>query len=159
MIGNQAAFPAPEAVSAFQRDTETVGLVCDEHGWYITHEWATKFQAHLDALQPFASEGFVAAQYSIAVIYMLGYIYASESEFTSHQETDAEKIHFWLEKAAASGHLGAIDNLLAIGTSAEAMRLRNLVRDSLDFEAAPAPLKGSEINMRKLFQRAYGTDS
>lgn len=157
MIGNQADFHSPEAVAAFQRDRDEVGLICDEHGWYITPEVAGRFQTHLKELLPLASAGIVSAQYAVASMYMLGYIYSSEADAISHHEVDSRNAFHWLEKAASAGHLGAIDNLLAVGTGETATRLRDIYREhATQFEQAPAPSEGWERNMKKLYELAYG---
>lgn len=159
MMENPFIFPIPEAVATFERDREAVGLIGDEHGWYISPQTASRFQAHLRELLPLASSGVVTAQYAVAVMYLFGYLYASETEAIARHGADSANAMHWLEKAACAGHPGAIDNLLTIGNGKEAARLLGIYRQNASlFEKALAPSKGWQRNMRTLHQLAYGAN-
>ena len=67
---NQNDRQAPEVVFAFQKDVDELGIVNDQKGWYVTDQWANKFQDHLKALLLLAESGDISAQYSVAAIYV-----------------------------------------------------------------------------------------
>lgn len=154
---NQDDYLAPDAVIAFRNDVDKLGVVNDQAGWYVTESWVEIFKTHLKALLPLAKGGDISAQYSVAVIYMCGYLHKSEEEMAANYESDQEQLSNWLEKAARGGHWGAIDNLLVLGVGDETDRLRRLYREnSALFEREPAPSAGWERDMKKLHELAYG---
>lgn len=114
-----------DAVAAFRCDADSLGVVNDLDNWYVTEDWAGKFQEHRRQLLPLAENGNVLAQYSMAAIHMIGYCYSSESAFAakwlSVEVVEATK---WLLLAARQGHMCAVDNLGSIGVGIEADLVR-----------------------------------
>lgn len=43
-------FEIPDEVHRFQDDCDKLGMLCDMDNWYITDEWAKRFQTHLECL-------------------------------------------------------------------------------------------------------------
>ncbi len=154
---NQNDRQAPEVVFAFQKDVDELGIVDDQKGWYVTDQWANEFQDHLKALLPLAESGDISAQYSVAAIYICGYLYRSEEEMAENHESDQRELTMWLEKAARGGHWGAIDNLLVLGVGEETERLRKLYKENIElFEKAPPPSPDWEKSIKTLYEIAYG---
>lgn len=149
--------PPPE-VTAFESDLNELGLVCDGEHWYVTEAWAEKFRQHFDKILPLAQAGDVAAQYALANIYNFGVLYASEEAYLATGLDDMKKMVHWLKLVAATGHVGALDNLLCVpkGISEEVDRLKALYRSHPEiFREAPAPSTAWEEEMRKLYELAY----
>ena len=154
---DQRSFKTPKEVESLLEDSKALGQVNDGNNWYVTEEWAKKFRRHLKALLPIAENGDPVAQYYVATIYLCGYLYATEEDAIRAYEKDALEMTKWFERAAKSGYVVAIDNLIAIGVGREAERLKKLYlehRHSL--ENAPAPSEGWLRDMELLYEIAYG---
>lgn len=141
----------PPEVSRFRSDEETLGVVNDMENWYVTAEWAEKFNAHLTSLLPLAEQGNVLAQYSVAVIYMTGLHYSSLADRDVNAENDYIQMSLWLARAAKQGYMCAIDNLGAIGVGEEAERIRTIIR-----EVFKEMEEGQTFPRGETWRRAYG---
>ncbi|MDO9214703.1 MAG: hypothetical protein Q7U23_12825 [Methylococcales bacterium] len=117
-------FEIPDEVHRFQDDCDKLGMLCDMDNWYITDEWAKRFQTHLECLLAVAEAGNPWAQYNVGSLYIHGYLYSSAKAYEEHYEEDVIQGSLWLEKAARQGFIAAVDNLVVIGLGEEANRLR-----------------------------------
>ena len=146
----------PAEVVHFNKDLEALGPINVSGKWMITEEWKARFVRHAGALAPLAEKGNMAAHYALATIHMLSLAHSSEKEAVEGEAQDSAQASRWLEGPAASGHLGALDNLLSVGVGPEAERLRSI------WQAHPALFKARhstqaewESEMRKLHELAY----
>ncbi|MCF6194363.1 MAG: hypothetical protein L3J46_08545, partial [Kangiellaceae bacterium] len=123
---NHQSFKIPAEVELLQNDTDALGMVNDSDNWYVTEEWVQKFRNHLKVILPLAENGDPVAQYNVATIYLCGYLYSSEEKAIKAYEADAIVMSKWFERAARSGYVVAIDNLISTGVGDEAERLKRL---------------------------------
>lgn len=137
MYSAPSHFKVPAEVTAFWRDSESLGMICDLDHWYITPDWAKKFQSHLEGILPIAAAGNPWAQYAVACIYMSGYLYSTQDDCIANHEQDAIEFSVWLEKCARQGFVAAVDNLITTGVGPEAERLREISRTIESQTSAP----------------------
>ena len=135
-------------------------MVGDESHWYVTPEWAKQFREHLARLLPLAAAGNPWAQYSVANIYMCGYLYTTESEAIANHHKDSTEMSGWLERAAQQGFVAAVDNLITNGVGPEAERLRNICREVesqtvISTEKHGLPVLPASLS-EEVWRRAYG---
>jgi len=155
---NHSEWNIADEVKRFQDDVNKLGLVCSEKGWQITADWAIRFNNHLKSLIPLAERGDPIAQYNVAIIYMNGYLYSSESAAKNNYEIDKIEMSKWLECAARAGIAAALDNLITSGVGAESDRIRELYyRHKNDLENGPPPSEAWQRDMTKLHHIAYLT--
>lgn len=141
----------PPEVERYRSDLEALGVVNDLKNWYLTTEWAEKFDAHYNSLFPLAEQGNVLAQYSLAVILMMGLRYSNIEAAKANYSDDIIQMSRWLEMAAKQGYMCAIDNLGAVGVGEEADRLRAII-----FEIFQKKEKGATFPPGETWRRAYG---
>lgn len=160
MTGALNDFPFPPPVRDFLVD---VDAFYDERGprtWRGTPESAARFRRHMEAMLPYAEAGDVAAQYALAMYYLLKLGHASEAEASALAGGDAIHLNAWLTRAAAAGHLGALDNLLEVGTGPEAERIRALYKAHRSkFTLAAPPSADWRQDMEILYSLAYGPEA
>ena len=150
-------FKKNEHVQSFDSDCEELGMINNGENWFITAEWASKFQEHLSRLLPLAEDGDVSSQYAVATIYICGYLHCSEEMAIKNHERDALEATKWLLLCSKSGHLNAIDNLLVVGVGKESDRVREIFKKhEQDFEKAPTPSEGWLRNLSKLHTLVWG---
>lgn len=142
----------PPEVSNFRSDFESLGVVNDLDNWYVTGQWAEKFEAHFNDLLPLAEQGHVLAQYSLAIIHMMGLRYSSIELAKANYSQDISQMSQWLELAAKQGYMGAIDILGAMGVGEEAERLRGII-----VEIFQEKENGATFPLGETWRRAYGT--
>jgi hypothetical protein len=146
----------PAEVVSFNQDVAALGPINTAGKWMITEEWKARFLTHAGALAPLAEKGNVAAQYALATIHMLSLAHTSEREAMEAQAQDSAQASRWLKGPAASGHLGALDNLLSVGVGPEAERLRSICQAyPALFHAGHSTQSEWESEMRKLHELAY----
>ena len=92
-------FVEPEEVKEFHRDSEKLGMLYDQDGWYITKEWCLKFKEHFNKNLVLAEGGDPWAQYNIGNMYFGGYLYSSQEAYEKNYEADLIEGSKWLEKA------------------------------------------------------------
>ena len=149
-------FKVPKEVELFQEDTNRLGQVNDGKNWYVTEEWVEKFKAHLNNMLPLAEKGDPVAQYNVAVVYMCGYLHASEQSSIKAHKSDMVEMSKWLERAARGGVITAIDNLISVGVGDESTRLRKIYNENKSkLENGPPPSESWERDMHKLYEIAY----
>jgi len=122
----------------------------NENKWPITKEWAEKFKIHRDRMLPLAENGDALAQYRIANIYMLGYLYDSELKAREHYQEDAIILTKWLILSAKQGVIAALDNLLSNGVGAEAEKIQEIARSMW------SETEGDTSSFNKIMELAYG---
>ena len=156
-------FEIPAEVTAFWRDSENFGMICDLDHWYVTPEWAKKFQAHLASIQPIAAAGNPWAQYSVASIFMAGYLHCAQDDCIANHDKDSKELSLWLEKCARQGFVVAVDNLITNGVGSEAERLRRISREVESEFFIPHNEQGMPVFppsfCEKVWKIAYGQDS
>jgi TPR repeat protein len=140
-------------VVAFRADCEALGVVSEMDNWYVTEEWAGKFSEHLRRLRPLAESGNPLAQYSVAVIYMIGYTHSSLEDRIASYQDDVAKTTDWLVRAARQGMVVAIDNLITHGQGPEVERLRSI---AMEVDAERKSDKVFELG--ETWRRAYGDE-
>ena len=152
-------FLFPNEVADYRKYCDSVGLICDLNGWYVSVEKAAKFRVHLNKMLPMAEAGNPHAQYSVACIYMLGQIYDQEENYIKNYESDANQMSYWLEKAARQGFVIAVDNLVVVGKGEEADRLRAIAqdvkRDHPDFEKTSPEDKTMSVILPSFFEKVW----
>lgn len=146
-------FETPVEVTAFNHDCSDLGMICDLEHWYVTPEWAAKFQAHLEKLLPIATAGNPWAQYSVASIYMCGYLYSSQNDYDANYYKDSQAMSLWLEKCARQGFVAAVDNLVVVGVGPEADRLRRISNEVESQTRIPHNEQGIPVYPPSLFER------
>jgi hypothetical protein len=140
-----------EETFAFERDCESLGMICDENNWYVTDEWAKKFRAHHTTLLVLAEAGNAIAQMYVATIYMVGYCYSNAADCELNLEKDHIEMSTWLERAARQGIVAAVDNLITDGVGVEADRLRTIYE-----EVAYQRSLDESLPIGETWRRAYG---
>lgn len=154
-------FVVCDEVKIFQNDCDLLIKDKDASEWLVDKEWSERFRTHLNILEPLAKLGDAWAQYSISVIYMLGYLYLDEDEMAQHYEKDVATLSYWLEKAAKQGFITAVDNLISTGVGPEADRLRKIFTEVEKELGTPfneelnLPVYGPEY-CEKVWEIAYG---
>lgn len=147
----------PPCVQAFLADMDAFYDQGEAGAWHGSPGWAERFNRHLQAMLPDAQEGNAAAQYAVATFYMAHLGHAREEDAIAGHEEDAVAMSRWLGRAARTGHLAAIDNLLAIGVGEEADRLRGLYKmHQSDLTLAAAPSEEWRHDMERLYLLAWG---
>lgn len=141
----------PAEVESYRSDLEALGVVNDLENWYVTSEWADKFNAHYHSLLPLAEQGNVLAQYSLAVILLTGTRYTSREIAEAHHSQDLIQMSRWLEMASRAGYMGAIEILVGVGVGEEAERLRRIMTGILQEKESGATFPAGET-----WRRAYG---
>ena len=163
MYSVPSRFEIPAEVAEFRRDTEALGMIGDLDRWYVTPEWANRFQAHLAKILPIAQAGNPWAQYSVASLYMCGYLYSTRDDRMANHDKDAEVFSLWLEKCARQGFVAAVDNLITDGVGVEADRLRRICRAVESQSFIPHDEQGIPVYppsiCERVWQLAYGDDS
>jgi hypothetical protein len=158
-------FLVPTEVIDFQKDRDSLGVICDLDNWYITPEWSHKFMEHFKKLEILADSGEPWSQYNLGSIYLCGYLYSSEEKFEKNYELDLIAASKWLEKAAKQGFVAAVDNLVGMGVGSESERLREITRivenehpefTHWDNNKIPTILPAL---FETVWQRAYGKNS
>jgi len=153
---NHQSFKVPKEVELLQDDTDALGKVNDSENWYVTEEWAKKFRSHLKAILPLAEKGDPVAQYNVATIYLCGYLYSSEEKAIRAYKTDAIVMSEWFERAARSGYVVAIDNLISTGVGHEAERLKDIFsKHKASLEKGIPPSDSWLRDMERLYDIAY----
>jgi hypothetical protein len=156
-------FAVPPEVKAFRNDAERLGMICDLEHWYVTPEWAATFRQHLRSLLPIAVAGNPWAQYSVACIYMGGYVYSCQEECIANHDQDTKEFSLWLERCARQGFAAAVDNLITDGVGPEAERLRSICKEAEMWHSVPVEEHGLPVYPPSLFEEtmqiAYGNNA
>lgn len=136
-------------------------MISDGDHWYITPDWENLFRRHLAALLPIASAGNPWAQYSVAVLYMNGYLYSTEAEAIANYHKDSIELSGWLVLCARQGFVAAVDNIITSGVGPEAERLRGILREVEAQSVIPTEEHGLPVYPPTIFaevwRRAYGS--
>jgi hypothetical protein len=106
----------PQELLDYWADSEAWSKSHDPEDWPVSRDTASKFQRHLERLNPVATAGNDLAKYAMASIYLLELTYPDDATREKCSSQDRAKMTQLLCECAENGMGVAFDNLVTSGT-------------------------------------------